>query len=87
MCVKPYTTVVLLLLTNVHIHKPLHKPFWDQELTELWKVMKDRNKLYTKEKKSGSRRVKSLFDDFIAARNVFDKTLRRKETPGFLARY
>ncbi len=42
---------------NYHVKKRLriHKPFWDQELTELWKVMKDKNKLYTKEKKSGGR--------------------------------
>ena len=41
---------------NYHVKKRLriHKPFWDQELTELWKTMKDKNKLYIKSKKKGN---------------------------------
>ena len=65
---------------NHHVKKRLkvYKPFWDEELTNLWKDMKNKQKLYLKNKKSQNRNVRYK-NSFLASRNVFDRTLRQKE--------
>ena len=54
------------------------KPYWDDEVLELWKNMKTKEKLFTKCKNSCEQRSK-LRQDFFIARREFDKTLRQKE--------
>ena len=55
-----------------------NKPFWDEELTKSFLCMSSKEKLFLKCK--GASQVKSKYKhDFIQARNIFDKLLRRKE--------
>ena len=55
-----------------------YKPYWNNELSALWKAAHDKELLYTKYK--GRRAVKeSLRKDFISARNQFDKLLKRRQ--------
>ncbi len=54
-----------------------YKPYWDQELTDLWTVLKETNKRYNKSKRSGAR-SKQLFESYKIAQKNFDKTLHRK---------
>ena len=55
-----------------------HKPFWNQRLTELWNVVRKEERKYLKF--NGPRHIKSQFrQDYISARDNFDKSLRRAE--------
>ncbi len=55
-----------------------HKPFWDEELTNLWLDMKNRNRLFIKSKKALHSKDQ-CYRDFKNAQSAFDKCLRRKE--------
>ena len=55
-----------------------YKPFWDEELTNLWLDMKNKNKLFNKSKKS-LRFKDQCHLDFKTAQSLFDKALRKKE--------
>ncbi len=55
-----------------------NKPFWDQELTNLWLDMKNKSKLFNKSKKSLHSK-NQCYHDFKNAQHAFDRTLRRKE--------
>ncbi len=55
-----------------------YKPYWNEELSSLWKTAHMKESLYVKYK--GARRVKqSLRQGFIVARNNFDKLLRQRK--------
>ena len=54
------------------------KPYWDSELNELWQSMCFAEKIFVKFKGS-SLTKKQLQREFVAARNIFDKNLRKKE--------
>ncbi len=54
-----------------------HKPFWNEELTSLWKVMHDSEKAY---KRSDSHNRKNpLYQKFIRDQKQFDKMLKKTE--------
>ena len=54
------------------------KPYWDDELSELWQCMRVAEKRFIK--CNGSNRVKKqLHLEFKNARRTFDKKLRTKE--------
>ncbi len=56
----------------------LHKPYWTDELTDLWKDMCHKERIHRKCK--GNRRQKSYkYASFINSRKVFDKLLRKTE--------
>jgi len=55
-----------------------HKPYWNEDLNNLWKEMSMAEKLFTKCNRS--RYIKENFrQKFIQARNIFDKSLRKAE--------
>ncbi len=54
------------------------KPYWCNELSDMWKAAYEKQRIYTQYK--GHRNVKRVLrEDFKAARNIFDKTLRKKQ--------
>ena len=56
----------------------LHKPYWTDELTDLWKDMCHKEHMHRKCK--DNRRQKSYkYASFINCRKVFDKLLRKTE--------
>lgn len=54
------------------------KPYWNNHLTELWKELKTKEKLYTKESKL-SRNGHTLLTQFRQSRKQFDRFLRKYE--------
>ena len=54
------------------------KPYWDSELNELWQSMCFAEKIFVKFIGSSVTK-KQLHRDFVAARNIFDENLRKKE--------
>lgn len=59
-----------------------NKPYWDDDLSDLWKILKHTEHAYTKCKKNG-RGKHYLFTAFKSARKNFDRTLRQKERQYF----
>ena len=54
------------------------KPYWNEELSRLWKEMSESEKVYTKY--CGPKHIKeSLKKTFVHKRNIFDKNLRKTE--------
>ena len=55
-----------------------HKPFWTEELTRLWKVMRDHEKLYSRA--NGSNNMKRILrKNFLETQQCFDRCLRQTE--------
>ena len=69
---------------KIDVRKPtrkryrITKPKWDSDLNELWQSMCFAEKIFVKFKGSNLTK-KQLQRDFVAARNIFDKNLRKKE--------
>ncbi len=58
-------------------HTP-YKPYWNENLSKLWKIAHDKESQYTKYR--GNRRTKeSLRQSFVCARNNFDRLLRQRQ--------
>jgi hypothetical protein len=55
-----------------------HKPFWNSELTNLWKIMRNAEKSFTRSN-SNDRHKHRLKSQFLDARHAFDKCLRCTE--------
>jgi len=68
-----------------HLRKKFkyHKPFWNDELTRLWKVMRDAEKLYTKSLNSPHSVKQMLRKNFLESQHQFDKYLRYTERTYF----
>ena len=56
-----------------------YKPFWNEELTNLWKKMRDAEKKYCKSKHINNHIKQMLRKEFSEAQNLFDRCLRRTE--------
>ena len=56
-----------------------HKPFWNDELTTLWKAMRDAEKLFNSYKGANSQYRQRYRKEFVDARHQFDKKLRSTE--------
>ncbi len=55
-----------------------YKAYWNENLSKLWKTAHEKESMYTKYK--GNRRTKeSLRQNFISARNAFDKLLKQRQ--------
>ena len=76
--------IIIFVLHEAHVRKPTRKrdrktkPYWDSEFNELWQSMCFAEKIFVKFKGS-SLTKKQLQRDFVAAKNIFDKNLRKKE--------
>ncbi len=57
----------------------VNKPFWNEELRELWKVMNLKEKDFRKQAKQKSILKQTVYLEFKAARVLFDKRLRYHE--------
>ena len=55
------------------------KPFWNEELTDKWKNMKDAEKVFTKMKQKSEHGLRFAKDNFLRARSEFDRLLRQTE--------
>jgi hypothetical protein len=60
-------------------HKRHSKPFWNDELTNLWNDMRKNEKIFRKSTKNPNENKLLLKEAFVNAQNVFDKTLRMYE--------
>ncbi|KAK6171959.1 hypothetical protein SNE40_018377 [Patella caerulea] len=58
-----------------HIHS---KPYWNEELSHLWKAMRNKENLYCKCSQTDVKR-QTLRNEFHTARNTFDLLLRKME--------
>lgn len=56
-----------------------HKPYWDEELSNKWKIMREREQLYTKYKGRYKFIKQKLLSEFKEHQHAFDKILRKKE--------
>ena len=54
------------------------KPYWDKDLSELWEILKLNERKFRKSKKNANLKNK-LRQNYVIARNNFDRTLRNKE--------
>ena len=54
------------------------KPYWDDELKQMWTDMVNKRKVVEKCRKVGAEKRK-LHHEFVLSRNKFDKALRQKE--------
>ena len=59
-----------------HHHKSKRKPYWCNELQQLWDNVKDKEKCWFQVKGSGVQASKKK-EDYCSARKCFDRTLRR----------
>ena len=57
----------------------LQKPYWDNELTCLWKSLREHKKLFTRYKGPSGQMKKKLRINYKASENKLDKLLRQKE--------
>ena len=69
------------VVTDKKVSKRLkpQKPYWDNELTCLWKLLREQEKLFTHYKGSSGQMKKKLRFNYKAAENKFDKLLRQKK--------
>ena len=58
-------------------HKP-YKPYWNTNLSQLWKDMHEKEKICRKYKGDGNRKL-ILKSKFLQAQKIFDKSLRSAE--------
>lgn len=56
------------------------KPFWNENLTNLWKIMRDAEKAFLK---SSAQSRKYLHNDFKTKQRLFYKSLRKAERNNF----
>ena len=56
-----------------------HKPYWDEELTAMWRTMRDKEKIFHMSKKGDRKHIQSLYREFIHCQASFDKLLRKKD--------
>ena len=56
-----------------------HKPYWDEELTNNWKAMRENELKYSKYKGKFRFIKQRLLLEFKEQQHIFDKTLRKKE--------
>ncbi len=54
------------------------KPYWNNHLTQLWKILKTKEHTFTRAKRN-NRDKNRCFTEFKNARHEFDKTLRKYE--------
>ena len=69
------------VVTDKKVSKQLkpQKTYWDNELTCLWKLLREQEKLFTHYKGSSGQMKKKLRFNYKAAENKFDKLLRQKK--------
>ena len=69
------------VVINKKVSKRLkpQKPYWDNKLTCLWKLLREQEKLFTHNKGSSGQMKKKLRCNYKAAENKFDKLLRQKK--------
>lgn len=53
-----------------------HKPYWNNELTELWRVMREKEKTFLKHKKGNSVLKQKSFSEYKRAQQELDKRMR-----------
>ena len=56
-----------------------HKPYWDEELSNKWKLMREKEQLFTKYKGRYKFIKQKLLCEFKDHQHTFDKILRKKE--------
>ena len=56
----------------------ISKPYWDVELTNLWKDMNSKERLFLKNKDYSKQKTNKHRETFKSAQQLFDKTLRKK---------
>ena len=59
-------------------HYKNHKPFWNADLTNAWKIMVKAEKLYISNPRNTDK-YKNLRTDYLSKRKIFDKLLRNTE--------
>ena len=59
-------------------HKNSTKPWWDDELSQLWKDVHNAEIVYIKSKRTKSPQ-RNLNKEFKSKQNIFDKTYKRKK--------
>ncbi len=69
---------ILLKEASKHTKKKfkVSKPFWNNELTEMWKIMHENEKLFCKYKGKSRREKDKLFHTYKVSLKEFDKKLR-----------
>ena len=77
---KEMDAFLLLKDTNKKIRKKFkyYKPYWNDHLSELWRNMRDKEKLFRLHK-NNSRSLNYLYSDFKESQRVFDRELRKAE--------
>lgn len=53
-----------------------HKPYWNNELTELWRVMREKEKQFLKHKKENSVLKQKPFSEYKKVQQELDKRMR-----------